>query len=150
MKFKTNIRIDIALIPAFILLVVSGVGIHLSDEFEQHQAWHSWAVTHVVAAIFFLSLAIIHIKGHWGWFKSIVTTFKKKSKPTLNLTLLFLFETVSGIILLAFTDGGNSHLGLWHWWIGLIMTGFGIGHLLKRWKILKNGLRKLREKTKES
>lgn len=61
------------------------------------------------------------------------------------LSLLFIFETVSGVILLAFTDGGNSHTGLWHWWVGLIMTGFGIWHILSRWKILKIGYSKLKK-----
>lgn len=61
------------------------------------------------------------------------------------LSLLFIFETVSGIILLAFTDGGNSHIGLWHWWAGLIMAGFGIGHILKRWKTLKLGYARLKK-----
>lgn len=142
MKFKTNIRIDIALIPVFALLVASGIGIHLTDEIGEHDAWHTWAVIHVIAATLFLILGIYHIRGHWGWFKSLSKTLKRKSKPNMILTLLFLFETVTGIILLAFTEGGGSGFGLWHWWAGLIMTGFGLGHLIKRWKILRTGYRK--------
>lgn len=142
MKFKTNIRIDVALIPTFLLLIISGVGIHLTDEFTRHAAWHNWAVTHVIAAVLFLTLGIFHIKGHWAWFKSLKVTLKKKSKPNMILSLLFLFETITGIILIAFIDGGNTHIGLWHWVVGLIMAAFGIGHLLKRLKRLKHGLSK--------
>ncbi len=142
MKFKTNIRIDVALIPTFLLLIISGIGIHVTDEFTRHEVWHNWAVTHVVAALLFLLLGICHIKGHWAWFKSLTKTLKKKSKPNMILTLLFLFETVTGIILLAFIDGGDSHIGSWHWIVGLIMTAFGIGHILKRLKTLKIGLAK--------
>lgn len=142
MKFKTNIRIDLALIPAFLLLIISGIGIHVTDEIARHDVWHSWAVTHVIAAVLFLLLCIFHIKGHWGWFKSLIKTLKKKSKPNMILSLLLLFETVTGIILLAFIDGGDTHIGLWHWVAGLIMTVFGIGHILKRLKRLKLGLSK--------
>lgn len=145
MTFTTNIRIDVALIPAFLLLIISGIGIHVSDEFTQHDIWHNWAVTHVVAGTLFLVLGILHIKGHWAWFKSIAKNLRKKSKPNIILTLLFIFETVTGTILLAFTDGGNSHIGLWHWWVGMVMTGFVIGHLFKRLKILKIGYKKLRK-----
>lgn len=148
MKYTTNIRIDIILIPVFLTLIVSGIGIHVTDEFTHHDAWHNWAVTHVIAGTLFLVLGIFHIKGHWPWFKSLIKTLKKKSKPNMILTLLFIFETVSGIILLAFTEGGNSHLGLWHWWAGLIMSGFGIGHILKRWKTLKLGYARLKNNPK--
>ncbi len=142
MKFKTNIRIDLALIPTFLLLIISGIGIHVTDEFTHHSIWHNWAVTHVIAALLFLILGIFHIKGHWAWFKSLKKTLKRKSKPNMILTLLFLFETVTGIILLAFIDGGDTHIGSWHWVVGLIMIVFGIGHILKRLKTLKLGLSK--------
>lgn len=144
MKFTTNIKIDIAFIPVFATLIISGIGIHVTDEFEQHHIWHNWAVAHVIAGTLFLVLGALHIKGHWHWFKTLLQTFKKKSKPTMILSVLFLFETLTGIILLAFTDGGNSHIGLWHWWVGLIMSAFAIGHLLKRWKIIKIGYSKLK------
>ncbi len=144
-KFQKNIRIDLALIPTFLLLIISGIGIHVSNDFNHHEAWHNWAVTHVIAAILFLVLGIYHIIGHWAWFKSLAISLKKKSKPNMILTLLFLFETLSGIILLIFIEGGNSKIGLWHWWVGLIMTGFGIGHILKRWKTLKLGYSKLKK-----
>lgn len=124
MKFTTNIRIDIPMIFAFAVLIVSGVGIHVTDGFVQHDIWHNWAVIHVIASVSFLVLGIYHIIGHWVWFKGLAKSMKKKSKPNIVLTLLFLFETVTGAILLAFTDGGNSHIGLWHWWAGLIMTAF--------------------------
>lgn len=145
MKFKTNIRIDLALIPTFLLLIISGIGIHVTDEFAQHETWHNWAVTHVFAGILFLTLGIFHIKGHWPWFRSLARSLKKKSKPNMILTLLFAFETVTGIILLAFTEGGDSHTGLWHWWGGLLMTAFGIGHFIKRWKTFKLGFAKLKK-----
>ncbi len=145
MKFQTNIRIDLALIPTFLLLFISGIGIHLTDEFSHYNAWHNWAVTHVIAGTLFLILGIFHIKGHWPWFKSLTKSLKKKSKPNMILSLLFLFETVTGVILLAFTEGGGSHIGLWHWWAGLVMIAFGTGHLIKRWKTLKLGYSKLRK-----
>lgn len=145
MKFISNIKTDIVLIVAFAALIVSGVGVHLAGEIANHHCWHAWAVAHVIAAAMFLVVGAFHIKGHWPWFKTIATTFRKKSKPTLVLTLLFLLETVTGVILLAFTDGANSHTGLWHWWTGIILAGFGIGHLLKRLKPLKTGLKMLRK-----
>ncbi len=145
MKFKTNIRIDLTLIPTFLLLVISGIGIHVTDEFSQHEAWHNWAVTHVIAGTLFLTLGIVHIKGHWPWFRSLTKGLKKKSKPNMILALLFIFETVTGTILLAFTEGGGSHIGKWHWWAGLLMLAFGTGHLIKRWKTLKLGYAQLKK-----
>lgn len=38
-------------IPLFLLLIINGVGIHVTDEFARHEAWHCWAVTHVAAAV---------------------------------------------------------------------------------------------------
>lgn len=127
------------MIPVFLAMVASGVGIHVSGEWGLHEAWHNWAVVHVIAAVVFLILAVCHIKGHWPWFRSLARGLHKKSKPNMILSILFAFETVTGIILLAFTDGEGSHTGLWHWWGGLLMFLFGTGHLVKRWKILRTG-----------
>ncbi len=145
MKFTTNIKIDLALIPTFLLLIISGIGLHVTDEFTNYVVWHNWAVTHVIAGTLFLVLGIFHIKGHWPWFRSLAKSIKKKSKPNMILTLLFLFETVTGIILLAFIEGGGSHIGRWHWVVGLVMIVFGIGHLIKRWKTLKLGYAQLKK-----
>ncbi len=137
MKFTTNVRIDIALITICTLLISSGIGVHVTEESSQHETWHNWAVVHVISATLFLVFGLLHINGHRAWFKSLAKTLKKKSKPNMILSLLFLLETVTGIILLAFVNGGNSDIGLWHWWGGLIMAVFGIGHILKRRKMLR-------------
>ncbi|MBR4846474.1 MAG: hypothetical protein IKU98_08675, partial [Bacteroidaceae bacterium] len=79
---------------------------------------------------------------HWGWYKSLITKgLGKKSRITVGLSLIYLIASVTGIVLLA-VEGANTGVGLWHYKIGILLTLIGLGHLVKRFPILRKSIGK--------
>ena len=74
MKPNKNILIDLYTLISFILIAVSGFGMHISGHGSDHALWHCWAVFHVVSAIIFVTCIAFHVKGHWAWYKSLFST----------------------------------------------------------------------------
>lgn len=133
--------IDWTLLPAFILTAFSGIRLHVAGHGRCHEVWHNWAVFHVVTSLAFLILVIVHAKMHWSWYKGILPKrLGKKSLITFLLSILFLFVTLTGIVLLM-KEGGNSCIGMWHYRIGLLMIVFAVIHIIKRWSVLKKSLK---------
>lgn len=130
---------DLSLIPLFVAISFTGVVLHVAP-FTTHDEWHNWAVAHIVAGALFLIAGIIHIKQHWLWYKALVKGFRNKSHITIALSFLFLFEVVTGILLLTVVEGGGSNIGYWHYIIGLAMLIVGLWHILQRLKILTRWL----------
>ena len=142
MKPNKNILIDLYTLISFILIAVSGFGMHISGHGSDHALWHCWAVFHVVSAIIFVTCIAFHVKGHWAWYKSLFSTgIGKKSRVTILLTVLMLAVTLSGITDMLMSDHNESHIGLWHYAIGNIFTVTALGHFIKRHKILFRGLK---------
>lgn len=139
---KPIFRTDIALIVLFVASLFTGIKIHLADHFDTHDAWHDWSVAHVVVNVLFLRTAVVHIKQHWGWFKTFFSAKTLKSKITKVVAVSFLAVVVSGLALLVFAEGQGSHAGLVHYWIGMIFSVFALGHFLKRFRIFKAGISK--------
>ena len=89
----------------------------------------------------FLIFGVVHVKMHWGWYKSLFAKgIGNKSRVTLLLSVIFSVVVLTGVALLAFVDGANSGMGLWHYRIGLIVSAISIGHIVKRWHILKKSI----------
>lgn len=130
---------DLSLIPLFVAISFTGVVLYVAP-FTTHDEWHNWAVAHVVAGMLFLIAGIIHIKQHWSWYKALVKRFRNKSRITIALSFLFLFEVITGILLLAVVEGGGSSIGYWHYIIGLAMLFVGLWHIVRRFKILAKWL----------
>ncbi len=130
------LRIDILMLALFVASLLTGVGIYYADHFQSHDEWHNWSVAHVVANLFFLVVAIVHIKQHWAWYKSLFKSITRKSKVTIFVTVAFLCASISGIYLLLFADGQGTSEGLAHLWIGGIFGLSGILHFAMRCRIL--------------
>lgn len=95
--------------------------------------WHNWAVAHVLSSLLWLVSGLFHIKRHWHWYRSITSKgIGRKSRITLALSAAFLVVTVTGIILIAYVDGANSAIGLWHYKFGLLLIVFSLVHCIKR------------------
>lgn len=91
----------------------------------------------------FLSLTVggFHIKAHWAWYRNFIKSgIGKKSKVTIVLSVLFLMETITGIILILFLEGGNSSIGMWHYRLGLVMIVFILIHITTRFSLMMKGL----------
>lgn len=138
---KKIFAIDWWLVALFVIMAVSGFGMHISGTRCSHEVWHNWAVVHTLSSIAFLIAGIMHIQTHWAWYKSwLKKGLGNKSRVTAFLSIVFVIISVTGILLLALVDGANSGIGLWHYRIGIIMTIVGIIHLVKRFHILTKSL----------
>lgn len=71
-KVNKIFKVDASMIPVFILLIITGIGIHISSENGSHHSWIIWSVVHVVCAVAFLILGYFHVKQHIGWFKTLL------------------------------------------------------------------------------
>ena len=145
MKAKALFITDVAVLLTFLPASISGFLLHASGHNDVHEVWHNWAVIHIFSTLVFTIAVGVHIYGHLNWYKSL---FQKelgnKSRVTIFLSLLMLATIITGNIVLFRHQGPNSHFGLWHYIIGILFTVIAIGHFLKRFKILRNGLSKKR------
>ena len=145
MKAKALFITDVAVLLTFLPASISGFLLHASGHNSVHEVWHNWAVIHIFSTLVFTIAVGVHIYGHLNWYKSL---FQKelgnKSRVTIFLSLLMLATIITGNIVLFRHQGPNSHFGLWHYIIGILFTVIAIGHVLKRLKILINGLSKKR------
>lgn len=118
---------------AFVATAVTGVGLHIAGHGADHQVWHAWAVAHVIAALLWLITGAQHIIRHHAWYKVVATRGPgRRSVTTLVLSLVFVAEVATGIVLLACVDGANSRTGLWHYWLGLLLTVLSVVHIASR------------------
>ena len=67
-----------------------------------------------------------------------IVSFRKKSRATMFLTLLFTSVAITGLVLLMYVPGAGSEAGLIHYAAGLILSASCFLHILKRRKILLN------------
>lgn len=142
---KTLFYTDLALIPLFVLTLLTGIRLHLAGHIGHHGTWHDWAVFHTVSSIVLLIGVAVHIKSHWKWYKSLRKSFRNKKKITLILSVLFAVVALTGGVLLFRESGANTQTGVFHYKVGIIAGLVGIGHLVKRFSILRTGLNKLRQ-----
>ena len=143
LKGKGIFIVDLILIPVFILVIYTGLKLHVAGKIDNHDIWSFWAHLHIIVSIISLIFGWLHIKAHWGWYKSLIKKgIGKKSKVTLFLSVLFLLLVITGVILVLFINGGNSHIGLWHYRLGLIMIPLLIIHLVTRFQLIVKAFKK--------
>ena len=148
-KEKSVFIIDLILLPIFILVVYTGLKLHIAghDDNYNHNIWEYWTHLHIIVSIVSLFLGWCHVKAHWGWYKGLIKKgVRHKSKITLSLSILFLILTITGVILILFVGGANSAIGLWHYRLGLAMILFLLIHFISRFSMLIKGLKRLGNK----
>ena len=124
------------------LSAYSGVKLHIAGHFSTHEVWHNWAIFHIITSVLFLIIGIIHIKNHWGWYKSLIAKGRgNKSRVTIYLSSIYIITIITGFVLLNIS-GANTNVGLWHYRIGIILTIISAGHIIKRIPILRKSLKK--------
>lgn len=140
-KGKAVFIVDLILLPVFAFVIYSGLKLHAAGHADDRGIWELWAHWHIVAAVLSLAFAGLHIKAHWGWYKSWMKKgLAKKSKATAILSALFLIEVITGTVLVIFIEGGNSAVGMWHYGLGLAMILFLSIHIAGRFRLLMKGL----------
>ena len=134
--------IDWLLLAAFLLSACSGIGLHAAGHGGIHEVWHRWAVFHVLTSLAMLILGTLHVQTHWAWYKGWFRNgLGKRSRVTALLSCIFLLVVFTGIILLSAVEGEGSAIGLWHYRIGLLLTLISLGHIIKRWKVLRKSVK---------
>ena len=137
---KPIFRTDISMAILTLASLFTGVKIHYAGHFQSHEVWHNWSAVHFFVNVALLATTIIHIKQHWGFYKSLVNKINLRGKVTMLVTMSFTVVALSGIYLLAFVEGQGSAAGFAHYILGLAFVVLGLGHLAKRWKVFKKGI----------
>lgn len=136
---KTSVTRYGLLLLTFVASAVTGIGLHIAGHGASHEEWHNWAVAHVLSSLGWLISGALHIKRHRTWFRAIASKgIRHKSRTTILLSALFLFVTVTGLILIVCVDGANSPIGRWHYISGLILILLSLIHIISRKRTLQN------------
>lgn len=129
--------VDCGLIPVFVCSACTGIGLHVAGHGASHAVWHNWALAHVVCSVLFTVGVVVHVKTHWGWYKSLFKYGRgKKSHVTIAVSVLFVIVALTGYVLLG-VSGAGSAVGLWHYRIGWLAIALFCGHIIKRLPVLK-------------
>lgn len=130
---KRPLTIERLMPLAFVASAVSGFGLHIAGHGTSHEVWHNWAVVHILSSLLWLISVAYHTKRHGRWYKAIASKgIGKKSRMTLALSIVFLTVVVTGIVLIACVDGANSAIGLWHYWLGILLAVLSLIHIARR------------------
>lgn len=130
---RTSFMIERLLPLGFMASAVTGIGLHIAGHGTNHAVWENWAASHILSSLLWLASGVFHTKRHWRWYKAIASKgIGTKSRTTLSLSVTFLMATATGIVLIACVDGANSAIGLWHYWLGLLLTAFSLIHCIKQ------------------
>jgi len=117
---------------SFVISAVTGIGLHLVGHGTSYGVWHNWATAHVISSAFLLVPVAFHIKRHRHWYKTIVSRgIGRKSRITLALSVVLLIVVITGIVLIACGET-DSIVGLWHYWLGLVLIVCSIIHIAMR------------------
>lgn len=129
------LKSKLPLIIAFALTLISGVFCHVikNGGAGAHAVWMIVQIVHIIVSAFFAISVYRHIKPFRKWYlKWSRKEIKRKDKVSILISVLGLFLCISGIVLLLFVDGAESHIGLWHWAAGLVFSVFCLIHILRR------------------
>ena len=145
MKHITKIRINLLLTVAFVLVFVTGMLLHLKKHGIEFEPREVLKVAHAAAGFLMIACALCHV-----WFTSKVFRIVAASRRIfrfftclLEVVLFFVFAT--GLLKLL-SPVRIPHLGLMHYWLGIIMTVSAVVHLFTVLPWLLRNLKSLRRK----
>ncbi len=128
------------MIPAFVAMAYTGIVLHVAADAGSHEVWHNRAVAHVIAALAFIVVMILHVRTHWVWYRGwLKSGLDKRSRVTALLSVMYAIVTLTGIILLP-VEGAGTGLGTLHFVSGIIAMILSIGHIIKRIPALRRSL----------
>lgn len=132
-KMKTAFIMERLLPLAFVATAVTGIGLHIAGHGINHYIWYNWTVAHVISSLIWLVSVVFHFNRHRSWYKTIVSKgISNKSRTTVTLSIVFLIVVVTGILLIAYAEGANSVIGLWHYWLGILLIILSLVHCINR------------------
>ena len=132
--------IDITAFSALIIVLVTGIILHLKKHGLLIEPRSVIKVIHWCAGYIFVIMASWHFAIHKKWLGMI------HAKQPLYWALLV---SLPALVLLTFGTGtvkllvhGIRGLGMWHYWLGLIMSAALVLHISKALPYLLRSLRK--------
>lgn len=133
-RMKRHMSVRHLLVLSLVATFISGIGPHVAGHVMDHQTWHDWAVAHVLLS----TVCFVCIVGHIRRYASILGHTSTHCSPiikriiTVSAALVFALTAITGFMLLAFVEGGSSHMGLWHYGLGIAMSLLAIVHRRER------------------
>lgn len=133
-KRKLNLLTDRVLFPVLVGLCGSGLGLHLFEHAAAPEIRHAWKLAHIIFSLLFLALVVLHVYGHWAWYRSLVTAGCKGLRRwmVVLLAVVFLAVAVTGIVKWLF----GAHIGFYHYVGGLAFGVLALLHIIRRWRQL--------------
>lgn len=134
-KNKYKAIIDIVSMLALLAAIITGFMLH-------NEVWHLHAYDHTAlwnlheaCGLLLLALVIAHCLQHSFWFRNYAKIKVEKKRVTAILLIIGIIVALSGIMLMC---GSHSEfISHTHYAGAILFTAVAIGHVAKRWKILK-------------
>lgn len=139
---KTKADVGMTLVILFLITLVTGIILHLKAHGTIIQPRGVIKVVHWVAGFLMAALTCLHGVQFQKMLNAMKTKFRWFWCDTWVVILFTALTVLTGLVKLL-SSVKIPHLGLWHYWLGLIMTAAIIVHLfrgLPSW----NRLRKIR------
>jgi len=128
-KHSLQNLVDHLLLLFVVLTAVSGQILDGVVEHQQQSGHSIWLSTHISLVLVFTTLALIHFKHHWGWFRTLPRKLKARKKDSLFLLLALITLLVSGV----FVTISKTHVsGFTHAVSGYLCLIVGIYHFCVR------------------
>lgn len=137
MNTKRNFWLDVILLVAFAVAIVSGLAMWLFAAINPAVV-HAWAHIHGLSVVVITIVVIAHLVSHRQWIAAAFKPGRKNRQVSLNraldmaLLVLFILVTVSGLS----SHGGRQVVELdpFHLLVGLAMAGIVAAHQALHWK----------------
>lgn len=130
-----KVAVDLLSMLALLAAIITGFKLH-------KEVWHLhvyddsflWG-THETIGLTLLALVAVHCIQHSFWFRNYSKIKVEKKRVTAILLTIGIITTVTGIVLMC---GSHSEfISHTHYAGAILFTAITIGHVAKRWKILK-------------
>lgn len=138
LKLKKNT--GVLLVSLFIVTLTTGIILHLKSHGMIVEPRAVIKVIHWSAGLSMVIAAGVHGRQ---WRRSFVGCWKRNAFSGVATGILILFicaAALTGIVKLA-SPVKIHGLGLWHYWIGMLMSLFAVIHLIKGIPVLRKMIR---------
>lgn len=140
-----KINVGVTLLVLFVITLVSGVVLHLKSHGIIVEPRKVIKIVHWVSGFLMTAFVLWHGKQFW---RAFVSQLKQPRLSGINTAILIgfvVFVALTGLVKLV-SPVKIHGLGLWHYWLGMIMAVVAIFHLFKGFpmliKMIKSGSRK--------
>ena len=130
-----KVVVDLLSMLALLAAIITGFKLH-KEVWHLHVYDDSFLLgTHETIGLTLLALVAVHCIQHSFWFRNYSKIKVEKKRVTAILLTIGIITAVTGIVLMC---GSHSEfISHTHYAGAILFTAITIGHVAKRWKILK-------------